>query len=97
MASVNGSYLHCTDREILVNSSLKATTNKIGYCPLKNPGERSRAILALLNVELLNYSELYITVCDAFTKTNYSKMNFVLMIVFTMNNSVIKHVMCKIF
>ena len=28
MVLVNGSYLHCTDKEILVNSSLKGTKKK---------------------------------------------------------------------
>ena len=35
-------------KEILVNSSLKATKKKIGKSNLKKSGERSRAILALL-------------------------------------------------
>ena len=36
-------------KEILVNSSLKATKKKEnGYDPLKNSGEQSRAILCLL-------------------------------------------------
>ena len=48
MALANGGYLHCTNIEILVNSSLRATKIKIGYGHLKNSGERSRAILALL-------------------------------------------------
>ena len=34
MALVNGGYFPCTDREILVNSSLKAT-KKISYGPQK--------------------------------------------------------------
>ena len=38
-------------KEIFVNSSLKVTKKKkIGYCPLKNEGERSRSILALLSL-----------------------------------------------
>ena len=49
MALANGGYLHRTNIEILVNSSLKAKKKKkIGYGHLKNSGERSRAILALL-------------------------------------------------
>ena len=50
MALVNGGYLHCRDmKKILVNSSLKVTKRKIGSSHLKNSGERSRAILALLS------------------------------------------------
>ena len=49
MFLVNGGFLHRTDRriEILVNSSSE-TAKKIGYGSLKNLGEQSRAILALL-------------------------------------------------
>ena len=39
--------MYCRHKDFLVNSSLKAT-KKIGWGNLKNSGERSRAILALL-------------------------------------------------
>ena len=48
MALVNGGYLHCTDIKEIFGNSLKVAKEKIGYGPLKNSGERSRAILALL-------------------------------------------------
>ena len=48
MALVNGGYLHYTDKEIHLNSSLKGTRKKIGYGPVINSAERSRALLALL-------------------------------------------------
>ena len=47
MVLVNGGFLHCTDKEILVNSSLK-TTKKLAGAISKKSDERSRAILALL-------------------------------------------------
>ena len=39
--------------EILVNSSLKTTTKKNCYDHLKNSGEQSRAILALLITKVM--------------------------------------------
>ena len=51
MALANGGYLHCPKIETIVNSSLKAS-KEIGYGHLKNSGERSRAILALLFIVL---------------------------------------------
>ena len=47
MVLVNGGFLHCTDKEFLVNSSLK-TTKKMCLEQSQKSGERSRAILALL-------------------------------------------------
>ena len=41
MALAKGEYLHCTNIEIIVNLSLKAT-KEIGYGHLKNSGERFR-------------------------------------------------------
>ena len=52
MALAKGEYLHCTNKEIIVNSSLKAT-KEIGYGYLKNSGERFRAILALLFIVVI--------------------------------------------
>ena len=52
MALAKGEYLHCTNKEIIVNSSLKAT-KEIGYGHLKNSGERFRAILALLFIVVI--------------------------------------------
>ena len=52
MALAKGEYLHCTNIEIIVNSSLKAT-KEIGYGHLKNSGERFRAILALLFIVVI--------------------------------------------
>ena len=49
--------------EILVNSSLKAEKKKNGYGHLKNSGERSRAILALLFVFFFFY--FYFLICRA--------------------------------
>ena len=47
MALANGGYLHCTN----IKNSCKffsESDKKIGYSHLKNSGERSRVILALL-------------------------------------------------
>ena len=52
MALAKGEYLHCTNIEIVVNSSLKAT-KEIGSGHLKNSGERFRAILALLFIVVI--------------------------------------------
>ena len=48
MVLVNGGATCTVRKEIPVDSSLKATKKNIGYGPLKNSDERSRAILALL-------------------------------------------------
>ena len=53
MALAKGEYLHCTNIEIIVNSSLKAT-KEIGYGYLKNSDERFRAILALLFIVVID-------------------------------------------
>ena len=58
MALVNGGYLHCTDKEILVNSSLKVR-KKNSYGPLKNSVEQSRVILALFCPFLTIFSKGY--------------------------------------
>ena len=59
MALVNGGYFALYGhKEILVNSSLKAT-KKNGYGHLKNSGERFRAILALLLVNVILMMTLY--------------------------------------
>ena len=53
MALANGSYLHCTNIQISCKF-FSETYEKIGYGHLKNLGEQSRAILALLSYNVFH-------------------------------------------
>ena len=63
MALVNGGYLHYTDRENFFSLKVppppppKKKKKKSCYGPLKNSGERCKAIVALLP-SFSNYSEM---------------------------------------
>ena len=65
MVLVNGGYLHCTDIKKFLSILLWKRQTKIGQSNLKNSGEQSRAILALLlsfGMEEIIQSTLYHTV-----------------------------------